>query len=169
MRRSPRLVFCIFCLAFLFLAGAGFAPAADCGCGGPATVPNCGGATGVVAPHRHCRHGSVCTACEPTAKSDRGARRDRDGFRDAGPATVVSSMPMFAMPMMFASVPVMPAVANRVAEPDRSYSDCHERLNRLENDLKGLAKAVGDLQSIVADQTKVLRKLNDEKADKKAN
>jgi t-SNARE complex subunit (syntaxin) len=72
-------------------------------------------------------------------------------------------MPVFAAPMMFASFPVMPAAATRSAEPEyRSSSDCHERLNRLEQNVLELTQAMRELQAIVGDQSRVLDKITQE-------
>ena len=71
-------------------------------------------------------------------------------------------MPVFSTPMMLASVPVVPATATRAAEPDtRSALDCHERLDRLEDNVTRLAEAVHNLQAIVQDQSRVLEKITE--------
>jgi t-SNARE complex subunit (syntaxin) len=70
-------------------------------------------------------------------------------------------MPVFSTPMMFASVPVVPTAGTRSAERDaRSVLDCHERLDRLEENVKSLANAMKDLQTIVHDQTRALEEIN---------
>jgi hypothetical protein len=134
------------------------------GCG-TLPVPSCY-APAPVAP-------ACCRCCAPSCgrcshgkyarDRDRGAERSSQAdFRSAAPVPIVSSMPVFAAPMMFASVPVMPAVATRSAEPVyRSESDCHERLNRLEDNVLELSRAMRELQAIVKDQSRVLEKITD--------
>ncbi len=113
--------------------------------------------------HHHCRHCVVCCQQGP-APTDRAAEEEpppRRTTRAAAPvaASIVQSMPVYAMPAMFATMPVMPAVAtSRGAEP-RGATDCCERVDKLEEEMKKLAKAVSDLQDIVQGQTEVLEKL----------
>ncbi|MCL4204522.1 MAG: hypothetical protein KJ000_18710 [Pirellulaceae bacterium] len=111
-------------------------------------VPCCGG----------CLHG------KHARDRDRGAERNAQAdYRSAAPLPIVSSMPVFTAPMMFASVPVVPTAATRSAEPVyRSESDCHERLNRLEDNVLELSRAMRELQAIVKDQSRVLEKITDE-------
>jgi hypothetical protein len=101
---------------------------------------------------------------KPSRDRERSAERSaQPDYRYAAPVPIVSTMPVFAAPMMFASFPVMPAAATRAAEPDcRSSSDCHDRLNRLEQNVLELTKAMRDLQAIVGDQSRVLERVTQE-------
>ena len=116
-----------------------------------------------------CRRCVVCCQCgscgghrgdEPAPKSAK--------IRAADPvaAPIVQSMPVFSMPMMFASMPVMPAMATMPQTSSRSAaggSDCCDRVDRLEDEMIRLAKSVNQLQAIVEGQTKVLEKLSEGK------
>ena len=154
-------------LAVPLLLGSGWevARAGDaCGCGGEAR--SC-----VSCRHgHHCRRAGCC--CCNTCGSERSAstssKRAATEYRSA---VVVPSMPVFAMmPMMMAPMGVMPASATRAAEPEtRSGVDCHERINRLEKDVRDLADVVREMQRMVSAQTTALDKIADElgkKADK---
>ena len=155
MKLSPIafLSVAVFCFSIL---GVGQHVTADsCGCGGPA--PNCCGPPVYI--HSHC-HAS-CRHCAPQRRdAERRATRDAErDYRMSAPVPVVTSMPVFATPMMFASMPVMPTMATRSATPDtQSILDCEKRMDRLEDNVKQLANAVAELQTIVQDQTAAWRK-----------
>jgi anti-sigma-K factor RskA len=69
-------------------------------------------------------------------------------------------MPVFSTPLMLASVPVMPTTATRAAEPyRRAEQDCHERIDRLEENLDDLADSVRKLQALVYDQSRIMERL----------
>ena len=69
-------------------------------------------------------------------------------------------MPVFATPMMMASVPVMPTTASRAAVPNtQCASDCHARIDRLEENVNQLAAAMQELQLLVHDQTAALTEI----------
>jgi len=138
--------------------GCGAEPQPSCGC---QAAHSCGCYVGAACGcrHHHCR---VCVFCRTPPSRDRGATRDAraDDYRSAAPAVVVQSMPTFAMPMMMASVPVMPTMATRAAEPTCSGStDSTERLNRLEQNLLNLTDRVAELRVIVEGQTRALEAL----------
>lgn len=124
-----------------------------CGCSG-LPVPSCYGRSATVHTHYHC----CCRSCQRPRDRDRGAQRVAQAdYRVSAPVPVVSSMPVFSTPMMMASVPVMPTVATRSAQPNmRSAMDCCERLDRLEKNVKDIADAMVELQGIVKDQTRAM-------------
>jgi hypothetical protein len=136
--------------------GAAFVSALVLGMASTAAAGHC---------HHACKKCVVC-CCQQAPPARRSAEEDEEPRRTARApvaAPIVQSMPVYAMPAMFATLPVMPAVATtRAAEP-RGASDCCERVDKLEEEMKKLAKAVGDLQVIVQGQTEVLKVLAERK------
>jgi hypothetical protein len=132
------------------------------GCGSP-PVPSCYAQPAPAYPYGYSRCPPYCYGC--CHKCCHRGGRDRGASRGAeennrSSAPVVSSMPVFSSPMMFTSVPVMPTLSTRSAQPDtRSALDCCERVNRLEENVQDLARAVRDLQLLVLDQGRVLEKI----------
>jgi hypothetical protein len=114
--------------------------------------------------HHACKKCVICCCQNAPPSYEREAepeprKANRPTPRSVTPAPIVQSMPMYVMPAMFATMPVVPAAAtSRSAEP-RGASDCCDRVDRLEDEMRKLAKAVSDLQDIVAGQTEVLEKL----------
>jgi hypothetical protein len=112
--------------------------------------------------HHACKKCVICCCQNGPPSYDREAepepRKATRTARSVAPAPIVQSMPMYAMPAMFATMPVVPAMATRSAEP-RGASDCCDRVDKLEIEMKNLAKAVSDLQDIVEGQTRVLEVL----------
>lgn len=111
-------------------------------------------------PH-YCRHCVVCCQQGPAPTRAAEEEEPRRTTRAAQPvaASIVQSMPIYTLPAVYATLPVVPAAATtRAAEP-RGATDCCERVDKLEVEMKKLAKAVSDLQDIVQGQTEVLEKL----------
>ena len=135
----------------------------DCryGCGS-LPVPSCYAPPAAVHNHYHCCNGHSCGhCCQGRERRDRGADRAAESnYRNSAPVPIVSSMPVFSMPMMMASVPVMPAATTRAAEPrGASAPDCHARIDRLEKNVNDLAESVRKLQTLVYDQSRVLEQI----------
>ncbi len=137
----------------------------DCGYGcGSLPVPSCYAPPAAVHNHYHgCTGHCAGKCCHGRERRDRdrgGERFAQSDYRASAPVPIVSSMPVFAMPMMMASVPVMPTATTRAAEPRRaSTPDCHERIDRLEDNVNQLAEAMRELQALVQDQSRVLEKI----------
>ena len=167
-------------LAVFVLGFAHPAEGGDCGYGcGSLPVPSCYAPPAAVHNHYHCCTTGCCGQCchrEPRGR-DRGADRSAGAdYRAATPVPIVSSMPVFATPMMMASVPVMPTVATRAAEPTTrsatsSAMDCHERIDRLEEKFVKMSEQMLTLQAMVQDQSNTLREitLHLKKPDEKPN
>ena len=139
----------------------------DCryGCGS-LPVPSCYAPPATVSTHYHCCNTGCCGRCchgRPPRDRDRGAERAAQAdYRSSAPVPIVSSMPIFSMPMMMASVPVMPATVTRAAEPATrsatpSTMDCHERIDRLEDKFVRLSEQMLTLQAMVQDQSNALQ------------
>lgn len=154
---------------FSGLAAGGIpeALAGGCGCGGP--VHTCGGpGHGWGGPGHGCYSPPpiyIHSRCHPGCRHCAKPRRERAASRDAvtetraaAPVPVVASMPVFAMPLMMASVPVMPTTRAAMPTPRASF-DCERRLVRLEDNVKKITDAVAELQTIVLDQTRALEKI----------
>lgn len=117
------------------------------------------------AGHGHCHHNHKCAVCccPPAAPAERAVeeRQTRRARDSVVRAAVIPSMPMYTMPMMYAAMPMMPAVATqptRAVEP-RGPDDCCERVRKLEEQMLKLATAVNEMQEIVAGQTRAIDKL----------
>lgn len=156
MRRIPVALIVVAGLFLSVLGAERRASGGDCGCGGP--PPGC--CAPPVYVHSHCH--PWCHHCGPYSR-----RRDRDAtryaepdYRASAPVPVVSSMPVFSTPLMLASVPVVPTTVSRSAAPEMpSLHDCNRRLDRLEDNVKELANAMSELQTIVKDQTRALAEI----------
>lgn len=105
--------------------------------------------------------------CPPSYGYDRGMEEPRRAVRDTPrgeviQAPLVPTMPMFAMPMM---MPVMPAMATMPMGATRGgdyrdagyRGDCCEKVDKLEAEMKNLAKSVSDLQTLMQGQNDVLK------------
>ncbi|MBL9084512.1 MAG: hypothetical protein JNK76_22105 [Planctomycetales bacterium] len=78
------------------------------------------------------------------------------------------STPMFAMPMMYASTPVMPTMATFPAqqqqqgrgneEGGRGAGDCCDRVDRLAAEVDRLSQSVSNLQLIVDRQLQIMER-----------
>jgi hypothetical protein len=125
------------------------------------------------AGHGHClfcRMGCPCCCNTCQGPPPAGARDAVDNAaRDAAPqavAPLVSSVPYYAMPVMFTGMPMMPVMtanmqtgnnANRAATDNNTGCvDSTARIEKIENELLRLAKSVNDLQTLVKGQTDVL-------------
>lgn len=112
----------------------------------------------------------VCCCCQGGCGHDRGEapRESRSRGSDPVVAPLVQSQPVFAMPVMFASMPMMPAMAMQqpVTRGAETKSACDERIDKIETQVTNLARSVRDLQTIVEGQIRVMEKLSDSKADK---
>ena len=121
-----------------------------------------------VASAGHCHHSCRCQRCVPCcqqpATEPRAAveERPRAATRAVVQAPILQSMPVYTMPMMYAAMPVVPAMATapttRAAEY-RAPGDCCERVEKLEEQMKELARSMSELQTIVHGQTEVLKVL----------
>jgi hypothetical protein len=82
-------------------------------------------------------------------------------------AQLVQSMPVFQTPLMFASMPVMPAMAystpnnQPAAAPaaPREIRDCCDRVDKLEEQMKKLAESVNNMQTLIQGQNEILKVL----------
>ncbi len=164
----------VACLAISLFGVNQPAKGGDCGYGcGSLPVPSCYAPPAAVHNHYHCCNGQSyghCCQGRERRDRDRGAERAAEAnYRSSAPVPIVSSMPVFSMPMMMASVPVMPTTVSRAAEPRRtSERDCHERIDRLEDNVYQLAESVRKLQLLVYDQSRILEKIT-EKLEPKSN
>lgn len=112
----------------------------------------------------------VCCCCASSGQRDQG-RGSFEGSRGGAPvvAPVVMSTPMFAMPMMYASTPVMPTMATFPAqqqqqgrgneEGGRGAGDCCDRVDRLAAEVDRLSQSVSNLQLIVDRQLQIMERL----------
>jgi hypothetical protein len=122
----------------------------------------------VVASAGHCHRGCHCHRCVPCCQQPAPDHREaveerpRAAARAVVQAPIVQSMPVYTMPMMYAAMPVVPAMAtapvSRAAEY-RAPGDCCERVDKLEQQMKELARSMTELQTIVHGQTEVLKQL----------
>lgn len=110
----------------------------------------------------------VCCCCASSGHRDEG-RGSFEGSRSGAPvvAPVVMSTPMFAMPMMYASTPVMPTMATFPAqqqqgrgneEGGRGAGDCCDRVDRLAAEVDRLSQSVSNLQLIVDRQLQIMER-----------
>jgi hypothetical protein len=125
----------------------------------------------------HCHHRCHChkcvPCCEQPAREPRAAveERPRAATRAVVQAPIVQSMPVYTMPMMYAAMPVMPAMATAPAPRAAEYrapGDCCERVEKLEEQMKELARSMTELQTIVHGQTEVLKVLAGRQAPREA-
>lgn len=110
--------------------------------------------------HHHCKRCVPCCCPQCSQAAERGAEELRP--RAAEPvvrAAVVQSMPMYTMPMMYAAMPVMPAMAPQTRSAEPRGGDCCERVDKLEAEMLRLSQSMRDLQTIVAGQTEILKVL----------
>jgi uncharacterized protein (UPF0335 family) len=115
-----------------------------------------------------CGKPACCVVCCCGQTSERGsARNESVGNRENSAAVVptvapvVYSMPLFPMPMMMPTMAAPQAYYATQApaattESSRASRDCCDRVDRLESEMKDLAKAVNDLQVIVRGQTEIM-------------
>ena len=125
----------------------------------------------------HCHRGCHCHRCVPCcqqpASEPRAAveERPRAATRAVVQAPIVQSMPVYTMPMMYAAMPVVPAMATGPAPRAAEYrapGDCCDRVERLEEQMKELARSMSELQTIVHGQTEVLKVLAGRQAPREA-
>jgi hypothetical protein len=116
----------------------------------------------------HCHHSCRCQRCVPCCQQPAPEHREaveerpRAATRAAVPAPIVQSMPVYTMPMMYAAMPVVPAMATAPATRAAEYrapGDCCDRVEKLEEQMKELARSMTELQTIVHGQTEVLKVL----------
>ena len=125
-----------------------------------------------LAGHCHkCKH--YCCCCYKGGPA--GAPSYAPQERQAAPATaafpqaqLVPSMAMYQMPMMYASVPIMPAMASfsaPAAQPAaapttrETIRDCCDRVDSLETEMKRLAQSVNNMQILIQGQNDILKAL----------
>ena len=121
-----------------------------------------------VASAGHCHHGCRCQRCVPCCQQPAPEHREaveerpRAATRAVVQAPIVQSMPVYTMPMMYAAMPVVPAMATAPASRAAEYrapGDCCDRVEKLEEQMKELARSMSELQTIVHGQTEVLKVL----------
>jgi hypothetical protein len=113
--------------------------------------------------HSCCRCVVCCQQPAAPVEDRREAQETKRSTRgsDVVRAAVVPSMPMYTMPMMYAAMPVMPAVATqptRGAEY-RGAGDCCDRVDKLEVEMRRMAESVNNLQVLVMAQSKAIEAL----------
>jgi hypothetical protein len=114
--------------------------------------------------HHACRKCVICCCQQSPPAESRSAEKDepsksRSASRAVTTAPIVQSMPVYAMPAMFATMPVMPAMATSRSAERSATTDCCDRVDKLEDEMIKLARAVRNLQIVVEGQTAVLEKL----------
>ena len=123
----------------------------------------------------HCHKCPKCCCCcngAQGAAAAASASTSRSENRAAvfSQAPLVQSMPVYQTPLMFASMPVMPAMAFSPASNQAGASaapaaapqqirDCCDRVDQLELEVKRLAVSVNQIQTLIEGQNKILNVL----------
>ncbi len=109
----------------------------------------------------HCRKVIVCCNCQGHSQGRGVEEREEAEFRNraAQPvaAPIVNSTAVFTVPMMYATMPVMPATMTTSRSAGPAAGDCCERVDRLEQEMIRLQRSMHDLQTIVQGQTDIMK------------
>jgi hypothetical protein len=112
----------------------------------------------------HCRHrcGHCCCNCGGNESHGGPISKAADGpiFNRAPlvQAPIIQATPLFAMPVMYAGMPMMGGVSSpSPKDVDADTKHCEERLDNLERQVSDLATSINNLQTIVNGQTELLK------------